>query len=234
MTETQLPLNLTPDPRMGRAEFLPASSNAAGLYAVDNWQDWPEHRMLLCGPEGAGRTHLGMLWASETGAAALTGPALCMLPDAAPAYMVDDAHLVAEDPARQENLFHLYNRARADHTPMLLTAPDTPGTWGLDLPDLLSRMLTLPVTRLDPPDDMLLQMALVKLFDDRQISVSAEVITYLSRRIDRSLSAAERIVDTLDRAALSRQKRISRTLAGEILEGLEAQDAPPDPDAEED
>ncbi|WP_193142547.1 MULTISPECIES: DnaA ATPase domain-containing protein [unclassified Meridianimarinicoccus] len=233
MTDTQLPLDLSPDPRLGRAEFLPAPSNAAGLFAVDNWRDWPEQRMLLCGPLGAGRTHLAAIWARDTGAAMLSGARLETLPAPAPAYVVDDAHLVAGHPAREEMLFHLFNRAVAARAPLLLTAPDTPGTWGLALPDLLSRMLTLAVTRIDAPDDTLLQMALVKLFDDRQVPVTPETITFLTRRLDRSLSNAERVVEALDRASLSRQKRISRVMAAQVLEDPDAFLAVTGPDAED-
>jgi len=217
MTARQLPFDLGGRSRLGRADFLPAPSNAAGLTAIDGWQGWPERRMLLTGPAGAGRTHLAAIWAAQTGAAWLAAEALHDPPAPAPAYALDDAHRLAGDRASEEGLFHLMNRARAEGAALLLTAHETPGAWRLGLADLESRLLACAATRIERPDDALLQMVLVKLFDDRQLAVRPETVTYLCRRIDRSLSAAERVVDALDRAALSRHKPVSRALAAEVL-----------------
>jgi len=138
-------------------------------------------------------------------------------PDPAPAYAVDDADAVAGDPLAEEALFHLLNRAAADGATVLLTARDVPGTWGIALPDLDSRLRACPVVRMHRPDDDLLAMALVKLCDDRQLALDEPVLRYLVARLDRSLAAAARIVDALDRAALNRQKRVSRPMAADIL-----------------
>ncbi|MCA8884358.1 MAG: chromosomal replication initiator DnaA [Rhodobacteraceae bacterium] len=205
---------------MTRADFLPAGCNADALAAVDRWHDWPDRRLLLCGPRGCGRTHLGRIWAADTQAPVLNGARLDSLPEPAPAYLVDDAHCVAGVAAREEALFHLYNRAEADAAPLMLTAPDTPGTWGVALPDLSSRLQTFAVTRLAAPDDELLYMVLIKLFDDRQLSVSPETVKFLTRRIDRSLRNAVQVVQALDHAALTLQKRISRAMAADVLAGL--------------
>lgn len=234
MTDKQLLLDLDPGQHMTRADFLPAECNMAGLAAVEGWTEWPDHRLLLCGPAGSGRTHLGRIWASEASAMLLNGIVLDHPPAPAPAYLVDDAHLVAGHAAREEILFHLYNRAAADGAALMLTAPETPGTWGIALPDLASRLQTFPVVRLSAPDDQLLYMALIKLFEDKQLSVSEETVGFLLRRMDRSLRAAVHIVEALDRTALSRQKRISRAMAAEILADLAPDAADPASSAEQD
>ena len=218
MNDRQLPLDLALPPRMGREDFLPAAPNATALAAIDTTPLWPQGRLLLHGPRGSGRTHLAAIWAAESRAARLSGATLA-LPEPAPAYAVDDADAVAGDPAREEALFHLMNRALAEGAPLLLTARDTPGTWGLALPDLQSRLLAMSTARLERPDDALLRMVLVKLFDERQIDVGEDTLAYLLRRIDRSLGAARDVVAALDRAALSRHRRVSRALACDILDG---------------
>lgn len=216
MDPAQLLLDLAPDPRLGRADFMVSSSNATALAAIDRWADWPGGRMLVTGPAGAGRTHLAAIWAAERGVALLHGAGFAR-PDPAPAYALDDADAVAGDPAAEEALFHLINRADADATPVLLTARDMPGTWGIALPDLDSRLRACPVTRMDRPDDLLLTMAMVKLCDDRQLALDDHVLRFVVARMDRSLSMAAQIVAALDQAAVNRQKRVSRPMAAEVL-----------------
>ncbi len=62
-----------------------------------------------------------------------------------------------------------------------------------------------------------MRAALVKLCEDRQLAVGPAVIDFLALRLDRSLAEAQSFVVALDRAALTRQKRVSRALAAEIL-----------------
>jgi chromosomal replication initiation ATPase DnaA len=64
---------------------------------------------------------------------------------------------------------------------------------------------------------------LVKLFADRQLLIEKPVIDYLVARMERSLSAAGRLVEALDRAGLSAGRRITRAMAAEVL-GQVAQD----------
>jgi chromosomal replication initiation ATPase DnaA len=222
MGARQLVLDLDTGPRLGREDFMPSQANAAALEAVDGWQEWPDLRMILAGPGGSGRTHLAAIWAADAGAAHLSGHTLA-LPEPARAYAVDDADAAAGNAAREEALFHLLNRAAAQRAPVLMTARDTPGTWGIALPDLNSRLLACAVTRLDRPDDTLLYMTLVKLGDERQLALDTATLDFLLARMDRSLSSAHRVIAALDHAAVSRQKRVSRALAAEVLAQMQTQ-----------
>lgn len=216
MGPAQLTLDLAPDLRLGRADFMLTPANADALAAVDAVADWPSGRMLVAGPAGSGRTHLASIWAADRGVRLLRG-ADFKRPETAAAYALDDADAVAGDPLAEEALFHLLNRADADGAPLLMTARDVPGTWGIALPDLDSRLRACPVVRMHRPDDALLAMALVKLCDDRQLALDEPVLRYLVARMDRSLAAAAMIVEALDRAALNRQRRPSRPMAADIL-----------------
>ena len=64
----QLTLDLRTPPAMGRADFLPAPANAAALAALDQPAQWPQGRLILCGPEGSGKSHIAAFWAAENGA----------------------------------------------------------------------------------------------------------------------------------------------------------------------
>lgn len=222
MTPRQLSLDLPVRTALGREDFFVSPANRTALAALDGWRDWPEGKLALVGPEGAGKTHLAHVWAAETGAVAC---AMAALPKAdipalasAPAIVVEDAPRGGAE--AETALFHLHNEARARGAALLVTARTPPATWQLGLPDLASRMATLPVARIEAPDDALLTAVLVKLFADRQIAPPPAVLGYLVSRMPRSLAMAGALVEALDRASLEQGRKVSRLLAAEILDKL--------------
>jgi chromosomal replication initiation ATPase DnaA len=79
-----------------------------------------------------------------------------------------------------------------------------------------------PAVEIGEPDDALARAVLVKLFVDRQLVVDTSVVEYLALRIERSLEAARRVVEALDREALTKGRRITRPMAGDVLRALES------------
>lgn len=216
----QLAFALPNSEALTREDFFVAPSNALALQTVERWQSWPARKLLLIGPEGAGKTHLAHVWAALSGAAILAGPDLGQTDLAGFAgrpVVVDDADRIgpAETP-----LFHLHNLATSGAA-LLLTARTPPRDWGLILPDLVSRMQATQIAQLEAPDDALLSAVLVKLFADRQVTVPSNLIPYLVSRMPRSIGAARALVADLDDRALAAGRPITRALAGEVLDSHE-------------
>ena len=91
----------------------------------------------------------------------------------------------------------------------------------VELKDLQSRLRLAHLVELSEPDDELLSAIIVKLFADRQLEVSAQTVSYLVARMERSMEAAGRLVSWLDREALARGRKINRSLAAEALAAME-------------
>ena len=217
---TQLPLNLPTRTALGRDAYFISPSNAVALASIDNWRNWPNGKMILCGQKGAGKTHLTHVWAAETNARivpAIELPTSDLSDLSTGALAVEDADRIAGNPDAEEALFHLHNMILAEGNSLLLTAQTPPTRWPLSLADLKSRMQGTSVTMLDQPDDTLLAAMLTKLFADRQLSPSPEAVTYLLRYMERSAAEAVRVVALMDRRALSESRKISRKLAVEVL-----------------
>ena len=217
----QLAFDLPAQEAWRREDFFVSPANELALSAIDDWQNWAGGKMVLVGPDGAGKTHLAHLWAERSGAVIVAAETLADadLPGlaAAGAVAVEDADLVAGNATAEEALFHLHNLL-VPQGHLLVTATRPVRDWGLHLPDLRSRMDAAAVTRLDPPDDALLSAVLVKLFADRQVSVPASLIPWIVTRMERSLSTARRLVAALDARALAEGKPISRTMAAALLD----------------
>ncbi len=222
----QLVLELPTRAALGRDDFFVSPANALALQMLDAWPDWPGGKLALCGPPASGKTHLAQVWAARSNGVVLKAARLSQhdIPTLAAArdVAVEDVDQLSRLPAGQrkkneEALFHLHNRLLGAGGTLLLSGVDAPSRWDIALPDLASRLRAAAVVQLEPPDDALLSALLVKLFMDRQITVSPDLIGYLLPRMDRSFAAARAMVAALDRAGLSKRRAITPRLAGEVL-----------------
>lgn len=212
----QLPLAFGHDPATGRDDLLVAAPVNAAVSLVDAWPHWPSPVVVIAGPVGSGKSHIAAIWRERAGAelvvarpgtgaeeAAARGPVL-----------VEDADRAGFD---DRTLFHMVNNVRQNGHALLMTSRLWPMSWSVDLPDLRSRLKAATVVEIGEPDDELLSQVIVKLFADRQLFVDDRLVAYIVARMERSLEAAQTLVERLDRLALARGSRITRALAQEVL-----------------
>ena len=219
----QLVLDIAPEPRYEEEDFLVSVSNQAAHAAIDLWPDWPDRTLVLVGPRGAGKSHLGAIRARRAGAAVLRPGAFSRADLPA---LAAGGHVLLEDAdglgGEEKRLFHLMNLLAETRGSLLLTACAFPNLWGVQVPDLLSRLRRAMVAEIFSPDDDLLRAVLVKLLLDRQLTIEINVIDYVLTRLEPTLDAVRRLVNSLDREALSRGRRITRPFAADVLEALQA------------
>jgi chromosomal replication initiation ATPase DnaA len=222
----QLSFDLSPAPATGPGlqaeDFFVTPATAAAHATVMGDIPWPAGKLVLTGPEGAGKSHLARLWAARHDAMVITATALRHEPPPrGPAIVVEDIDTLFPD--AEEPLFHLHNRLAATGGLLLMTSRLPPARIDLALPDLASRLQAAAIAQIGDPDDHLLALLLAKRFADRHILPAAGVIPYLVTRTERSHLAAARIVAALDRAALAQGRGVTVGLARSVL------DNPPDP-----
>ncbi len=223
----QLSFDLPVRPALGREDFFVSPANAIAVAMIENSQNWAGRKLVLIGPSGAGKTHLTHVWAAATGGQiiAATDLADADIPTLASGPIaVENIPAIAGDATAEQALFHLHNLTLAEGHSLLLTADRPVREWGLELPDLVSRMQGTQAAILEAPDDGLLAAVLAKLFADRQLMPAPETLMYLVRHMDRSFDSARQIVHALDRQALSEKRAITRALAAKVLEALDNPD----------
>ena len=176
-------------------EFILSDANVAVARHLEHWSLWPVPVTILTGPRKSGRSLVGRLFARKTGGR-----------------LLDDAWR-----ADEETLFHAWNAAMETHRPLLIVADAPPPEWAVSLPDLASRFTATPRVAIQPPDDALMTALLERGLARRGLPVPPTLTAWLSARIERTYVGIISAIDALDRAALSRQHRLTVPLARDAL-----------------
>ena len=180
-----LPLAWPADPRADA--FLVSTSNAAAVHTLEHWGAWPTRAAVLTGPRKSGRSLLARIFAAKSGGTIL-----------------DDADRLGE-----ADIFHAWNRAQETRRPLLIVAEAEPPVWPVKLPDLRSRLAASAHAAIQAPDDGLMPQLFARLFERRGLDARADLIDWLSARIERSHVAVIRTIDALDQEVMERRKRLS-------------------------
>lgn len=210
MTQLVLPLEIRS--AQGRADFIVAPGNARAVAFIDSFPHWPAPAAALHGPPASGKSHLAAIWAQRAGAQIREAASLQSDVPGGALVIENVGAGVPEAP-----LFALLERG----TPLLLTSPVAPADWpqafGLQLPDLVSRVRAMLGFDLWAPDDALLMGLAVKLFADRQLQVPENVVEHMIASLERSPGAIRDFVARADAAALAAKKPINLSLIKGLL-----------------
>lgn len=215
----QLVFKLPHRAAQGADDFLVSDCNATAVRLIDAWPDWTNPAYAIVGPAASGKSHLANVWRLGSGARCVGAGDVR---ENGFDVLTDGRALVVEDADRAEipdrTLFHLLNLCKERNVSLLLTARRAPADWRPGLPDLASRLRSIPSVTIGEPDDDLLRAVLLKQFADRQLDVAPRVIAYLASRMERSMDEAGRIVERLDHAALEAGRKLTRQFAREVLD----------------
>jgi len=193
---SQIPLNLRPEAQPSFSNFHPAAGNLAALEMLQAPERWTSPALLLLGPKGSGKTHLGQAWLS-----AFQGE------------LIDDAHDVDET-----RLFDAINRALAGQSAgLLLTSEFAPTEWGIAMPDLNSRLGAMPTITLQEHDEETLEPILRDLFGQVGRIVGQDVVSFVLLQSERSVESLRDLVHELDIAAGSAKADLTKSFVAKYL-----------------
>ncbi len=230
MTEAaQIAFNFAPHPYLGREDFMVAKCNFEAVQTVDSWPEWPFFAVCLYGPSGCGKTHLSRIFSDRVSV-------LTHFPYKIPSIKAQNLTmempfelfarhrcLIIEDldnQINQEAMFHLYNLYRNEGGNILFTSTQAPARWAFSLADLQSRLNIVPAIAIDEPDDELLSALIVKLFSDRQLMISPELVNYMVKNMQRSFTYCNKLVAEIDQISLMRKRAISLPIIKEAINNL--------------
>jgi chromosomal replication initiation ATPase DnaA len=212
----QLTLPLHGRVALGRADFIAAPANANALAFLERWPDWPSRAAAIHGPAGAGKTHLAAIWADIAGAAILSASELNADIATSPlhALVVEDIDASPSSIERDTALIALIDRRDVS---LLFTAQSPPASWDVALADLSSRFAAIVSFAVWAPDDTLLAGLARKLFSDRQLTVSDQVIARIVAGLERTPAAIRDFIVRADAKALAERRSVTERLVVEML-----------------
>ena len=227
----QLPLGVRLPDRAVFASFLAARNVealeharrvAAGEFAGLTW---------LCGPAGAGKTHL--LQAICSAASERMRAGYVPLAEFAPrgievleglpqleCLCMDDFDAVVGRLEWERAIFALLCELQDAGGRLVLAASAPPALLRWALPDLASRCAAGAVLQLRPLDESEQQAALRLRARLRGLELPDETLQWLQRRFPRDMRSLYELLDRLDEAALAAQRRITIPFIREVLSAV--------------
>lgn len=224
----QLPLGVRLPDRAVFASFLPARNGQA----VDHLRQVADAQLAgttwLCGPQGAGKTHLLQAVCAQAntristayvplrelgklGVGVLDGlrqlGCLCL----------DDLDEVAGQLEWERELFGLWGEIEESGGRLVTAARSPPALLQWALPDMGSRFSASAVFQLRVLDEAEQQVALQLRARLRGFELPEETSRWLQRRYPRDMKRLYELLDTLDEAALVAQRRLTVPFIREVL-----------------
>lgn len=195
---------------------------------VEQKQDTP-HGFYLFGLTSAGKSHL--LHASSSYAAQLTKSSVCLscaelkqLPvevldglEQIDLICLDDIHLIAGDKQWEQAIFDLYNRVLEQNNYILISGNESAQKLAIGLPDLISRLSWGLTEQVKPLEDVEKIAALQYRATQRGLILSDDVVKFLLNRLSRDMASLIKALDTLDKASIQEQRKITIPFIKEVL-----------------
>jgi len=205
-------------------DFFESPINREALQWIRAWPHWPSHGLIIYGPKACGKTHLSYIFEYRTHALRMSlpqnedeGHLLLNNLAANPVCVLDDVDAFLHVPSAASFLFHFYNLLQEKKGSFLLLMETPPAHLEIPLPDLSSRLRSLPAISVGQPDDALLVQVMTKLFADLQLEVTPAIIDYLLHHMERSFAGARTLIHGLNRRSLQEKRPMTLEFCRKFL-----------------
>ena len=187
------------------------------------------HSLYLFGLTGVGKSHL--LHASCAYADTLGITSLCLSFSELTQLSVDvldglenidlvcldDIQLIAGNKKWQQGVFDLYNRMVEQNKCLIITGDQSAAQLNISLPDLVSRLSWGLTEQLKPLSDNEKSFALQYRAQQRGLTMSDEVASFLINRLSRDMTSLIAALEQLDQASIREQRRITIPFIKDVL-----------------
>ncbi|PIQ42440.1 MAG: DnaA regulatory inactivator Hda [Gammaproteobacteria bacterium CG11_big_fil_rev_8_21_14_0_20_46_22] len=226
----QLTLGVQLEDNASFENFYPAKNTQVLASVREMARGRGEHYLLLWGKQGAGCSHLLQAACRETASIGLPAMYLDMACLAACGSVdafdnLEALHLVCLDNIDalagqddwEEALFHFFNRMRESGHRLIMSLHQAPKNVLFRLADLRSRLSWGVVYQLHALDEEEKKKALYFRAEHRGFTLSEPVADYLLRHCQRDMATLANILDQLDQASLSAQRKLTVPFVKSVL-----------------
>ena len=199
-------------PGLAIDDFFVSTSNKKAYSFVLN-KKIDNQKILLIGPNKSGKTHLGKIWQKNNNAVSYENNFEIILNYKKNIFIDDFLKNINE-----EKIFHLINHCSINKLTILLTSNKEVFEHNFLLKDLVSRLKTFNLLRIDLPDDDLIINLIIKLLHDKQIIIkNEEIFHYILKRIERSYEEIFLLIENIDKLSLEKKRELTIPLIKKLL-----------------
>lgn len=214
-----LPVSIRDDARFANYYTGPNQQVVDALQG--QWTVKGEPYIYLWGSSGSGASHLlqaACHYAEGLGHQSIYlplnelkdyGPEVLEGVDKLPLVAIDGLDAVVGDDAWEIALFHMFNRIRDQQSHLLVVANAAPKQLGIELDDLLSRLMWGVVFQLAHLSDDEKIEALILRARQRGFDLLDEVASFILTRGPRDMTGLSGVLDRLDQASLTAKRKLT-------------------------
>ena len=200
--------------------IISSSNNHAYQHIVNSDEMWGvspyNNFLLLCGSRSSGKTHLATIWSKKADARFLNIDQIELSKNSNQALIIDNIENIHDE----EKFLHFFNQRIISQSKTLLTIDEN--FKGFALRDLDSRIKSINKVSINPPDEELMKMIIIKLFSDRSIKITNEMLSYIIYRIKRNYESIYKFVQQTDQYSLILKKAITIPLLSKIIDQIDS------------
>ena len=199
-------------PGLAIDDFFVSTSNKKAYNFILN-KKIDNQKILLIGPNKSGKTHLGKIWQKNNNAVSYENNFEIILNYKKNIFIDDFLKNINE-----EQIFHLINHCSINKLTILLTSKKEVFEHNFLLKDLVSRLKTFNLLRINFPDDDLIINLIIKLLHDKQIIIkNEEIFHYILKRIERSYEEIFLLIENIDKLSLKKKRELTIPLIKKLL-----------------
>lgn len=199
-------------PGLAIDDFFVSTSNKEAYSFILN-KKIDNKKILLIGPNKSGKTHLGKIWQKNNNAVSYENNFEIILNYKKNIFIDDFLKNINE-----EKIFHLINHCSINKLTILLTSNKEVFEHNFLLKDLVSRLKTFNLLRINLPDDDLIINLMIKLLHDKQIIIkNEEIFHYILKRIERSYAEIFLLIENIDKLSLEKKRELTIPLIKKLL-----------------
>ena len=176
---------------------------------------------LISGPPYSGKTHLSKILVKNT----INYKSLYIDRDyqnildkfeSSDILILENIDKIKYDKSEQD-LFHIINLVKESNKKLLMTSRKSISEIDLSLEDLKSRLNSILEAKIKEPDDQLIKLLLIKIFNDKQLKINPNIIDFLVSRLERSYESINFFIEKIDKFSLEKGKKITISLINDLL-----------------
>ena len=217
----QLYFDMPDKTALGIEDYIITESNSFAFDLISRMIKGEINQGVISGPSFSGKTHLSKILIKNIG----NNESLYIDRDfrdivekvgSSNLIVIENIDNVIE--ARlEEDLFHIINFTKENDKKLLITSGKSISNIEFKLEDLKSRLNAILEAKIMQPDDELMKLVLIKIFNDKQLLINPNVINFLKSRLERSYKSINDFIEKIDKFSLEKGKKITIALINDLI-----------------